>query len=77
MIHPDILTKITERFFMSEMKLEKAFGESTCTWCFAKDETVLRHDETDTYWHEDCFEAAGDTIHHIIGWLPPEKKSRA
>ena len=62
---------------MSEMKLEKAFGESTCTWCFAKDETVLRHDETDTYWHEDCFEAAGDTIHHIIDWLPPEKKSRA
>ena len=62
---------------MSEMKLEKAFGESTCYWCFAKDENVLRHHETDTYWHEDCFEAAGDDIHHIIDWLAPKKQSQS
>ena len=62
---------------MSELKLEKAFGENTCTWCFAKDENVLHHAESDTYWHEGCLEAAGDTVQHIIDWLLPEKKSRA
>ncbi|XHY19227.1 hypothetical protein SuNHUV7_40430 (plasmid) [Pseudoseohaeicola sp. NH-UV-7] len=62
---------------MSDMKLEKAFGESTCNWCFEKDETVLHHAESDTYWHECCLEAAGDTIHHIIDWLTPKKQSRS
>ena len=58
---------------MKDIKLEKAFGHNTCIWCFAKDETVQRHAESDTYWHKDCLEAAGDTFHHIIDALTPKK----
>jgi len=62
---------------MNNIRLEKVFGENTCIWCFAKVETVQRHDESDTFWHEDCLDAAGDTIHHIIDWLPPKKQFRS
>ena len=59
---------------MSEMTLEKVDGEHVCSWCFARDETVLHDAETDTYWHEVCREGAGDTIHHMQDWLPFKKK---
>ena len=59
---------------MSEMKLEEVDGEHVCGWCFARDETVLHDAETDTYWHQDCREVAGDTIHHMKDWLPFKKK---
>ena len=60
---------------MSEMKLEEVDGEHVCGWCFARDETVLHDAETDTYWHQDCRDVAGDTIHHMQDWLPFKKKS--
>lgn len=59
---------------MVEMALEKVDGEHVCSWCFARDETVLRDNDSDTYWHQDCFEAAGDTIHHMRNWLPVNEK---
>lgn len=62
---------------MREMKLEKVAGDNVCSWCFARDDTVLRHSESDTYWHKDCLEAAGDTIHHMIDWLPVNKNNRS
>ena len=37
---------------MSEMKLEVCDGENVCSWCFEVGETVLRHVDTDTYWHQ-------------------------
>jgi len=61
------LTKVIERkTAMTKMELEQAIGENTCEWCFSRDEDVLRHAKSGTYWHEDCAEAAGDVIHHII-----------
>lgn len=62
---------------MYEVKLEKADGENTCSWCFARDDTVQRHVDSDTYWHERCVDAAGDTVEHIIDWLPAQKRSRS
>lgn len=60
---------------MSYMKLHKAVGGNICTWCFVQDNTVQRHAASDTYWHKDCFEAADDTIHHIIASLSPKNAS--
>jgi len=59
---------------MCEKKLENVDGEHVCSWCFARDETVLRDAETDTYWHQDCRDVAGDTIHHMQDWSPFRKK---
>jgi len=59
---------------MSEMKLEKVDGEHVCSWCFARDETVLHDAGSDTYWHQGCCEVAGDTIHLMQDWLPFKNK---
>ena len=60
---------------MSKMKLEKVDGKHACSWCFARDETVLRDAQSDTYWHQDCFDAAGDVIHQMRDWLYFQKSS--
>ena len=62
---------------MSDKKLQMAVGENTCTWCFAKDDTVLRHAGSDTYWHEHCLEAADDSAHKIIVSLSPKNNDRS
>lgn len=62
---------------MTKMKFEKDAGKNTCSWCFAKDEYVLYHAKTGTYWHENCAEVAQDVIHHIIDWIPSDKDSRS
>lgn len=62
---------------MRDMELQKAIGDNTCTWCFEEDDSVLRHDGSDTYWHEDCLGSAGDTIHQILDALSPKNNSRS
>jgi len=62
---------------MTKMKLEETIGEHTCDWCFSRDEDVLRHAKSGTFWHEDCAEAAGDVIHHIIDSKRSNKNSRS
>ena len=58
---------------MDKTKLEKVEVDQLCNWCFARDETVLHDAETNTYWHQDCREVAGDTIHHMQDWLAQSK----
>ena len=55
---------------MSATKLEEVDGENTCRWCFAKDDTVLYDPGSETYWHPDCYDAAGDTIHFLLELFP-------
>jgi L-arabinose isomerase len=62
---------------MRDKKLQKAVGENTCIWCFMKDDTVLHHVGSDTYWHDDCLEAADDTALHIINSLSPKNNYRS
>ena len=44
---------------MTETKLEDVDGKAVCHWCFEKDDSVMRHYESDAYWHTHCFEEAG------------------
>ena len=67
---PPTQPKEIKRSCMSEMKLEVCDGENVCCWCFEVDETVLRHVDTDTYWHQHCKEASGAAFHQLIDWLP-------
>ena len=67
---------VPDGVIMSEVMLEKVDGEHVCNWCFARNETVLHDTETNTYWHQDCREVAGDAIHHMKDWLPFKKKKR-
>lgn len=47
--------------FMGAAELSKAEGENACGWCFAKDETVLHHVDSDSFWHKHCFEIASES----------------
>jgi len=59
---------------MGNQKLEEVVGENVCRWCFSRDDTVRRLIDTDTYWHEDCFEVASNCLHFIVNH-PPSQKS--
>ena len=65
--------KVIMRSVMSNHKLEKTVGGNVCSWCFARDDTVLRHGDTETYWHEGCFEQARDVFRPVVGWLITQK----
>lgn len=58
---------------MGNQKLEEVVGENVCRWCFSRDDTVRRLIDTETYWHEDCYEVAKDQLHHIVDHLPSQK----
>jgi hypothetical protein len=43
-------------------QLKSTNGEHVCHWCFDKDSSVLRHAESGTYWHSDCFDRAREGL---------------
>jgi hypothetical protein len=47
-------------------QLKSTNGEHVCHWCFDKDSSVLRHAESGTYWHSDCFDRAREGLSHSL-----------
>lgn len=58
---------------MSHQKLERTVGENVCCWCFARDDMVLLHEDTETYWHEACFEEAAEIFQPFVDWVASQK----
>jgi hypothetical protein len=54
---------------MENYKLKSTNREHVCHWCFEKDHSVLRHAESGTYWHSDCFDRAREGLIYTLPWL--------
>ena len=59
---------------MRNLKLVETESSEVCSWCFARDDTVLCEPQTDTYWHRDCFDASTVSTQLVYELLYPHEK---